>query len=260
MMLRTFVIVLLFFVTGNAFGETNVPFEDTIIFAEMGWGEMGMDVAAHAPGKAGRPLQIGTERYEYGLGVHAPCRVVADLQGAFKQFTAEIGVQDHPDHNRGSVVFRIVADGEERFNSGIMVQSDSARSVDVEVAGVQELELVVDDGGDGRECDLANWVNIVLIPAAVKTLQQQGPRFDVAPFAQVMTWPPEQKASHPGRVEELSTEQIFLGDRVPADADGVYTAPFIEGKESCIGLQWYENRPGLNGGWASRNGRGTGRC
>lgn len=242
MMLRTFVITLLFFVTGNAFGETNVPFEDTIIFAEMGWGEMGMDVAAHAPGKAGRPLQIGTERYENGLGVHAPCRVVADLQGAFKQFTAKIGVQDHPDHDRGSVVFRIVADGEERFNSGIMVQSDAARSVDVEVAGVQELELVVDDGGDGRECDLANWVNIVLIPAAVKTLQQQGPRFDVAPFAQVMTWPPEQKGSHPGRVEELSTEQIFLGAVVPPDAEGVYTAPFTPGKESSIGLQWYENR------------------
>ncbi len=219
-----------------------ISFEGTIVYCETGWGEVGLNTAAHAPDKTGRPLQIGSVPYANGLGLHAPCRVVADLHGEYRLFTAEVGVQDHPDHDRGSVVFKVITDGGERFNSGRIVQGDPARTVRVELAGVQELELVVEDGGDGRECDLATWVNLSLEPAEAAMPRNQEPRFDIAPFAQVMTWPPGQKGSHPGRVEELSPGQVFLGDIVVADSDGLYTVPFTPGTESCIGLQWYENR------------------
>lgn len=244
MIVHKYGLALLFLAYGHlAFSETPDPFEQRIVFAEMGWGEMGLDLAAHAKDKPGRPLQIGGQHYDKGIGVHAPGRVVAELDGAYSLFTALAGVQAHPDHDRGSVVFKIIADGEERFNSGLMVQNDPARPVRVDVTGVQELELIVEDGEDGIECDLANWANIVLVQTTDDpTPRRSEPPFDIAPFARIMTWPPEQRDSHPGRVDALSADQIFLGAVLSPDADGLFTPPVSPGGESCIGLQWYENR------------------
>jgi len=225
-----------------AFSEVPDVFEQRITFAEMGWGEMGLGTAAHAKDKPGRPLQIGDKHYEKGLGVHAPGRIVADLGGEYRLFTAQTGVQAHPDHDQGSVIFRVIADGVERFNSGLMKQNDPALSIRVDVTGVDELELVVEDGGDGREFDLANWANPSLLPVESKAPRAQEPSFDIASFARVMSWPPEQRKSQPGRVEELSTDQIFLGTPLVPNVDGLYTAPFTSGEPSCIGLQWHENR------------------
>lgn len=218
------------------------PLSQCISLAEQGWGEFGIDAAAHAPGAAGRPLQIGDTQYKDGIGTHASSRLTVDLRGEYSAFDAEIGVQAHPDHDRGTVVFEVWVDEEQRFNSGLMRQSDPPRHVRIPLAGAQEMELVVKDGDDGVECDLANWANAALTRISGAVPQPAQDRVNIAPFARVMTWDAAQTGSHPGRVDELRVEQIFLGDTVAAGAAGAYTAPVDAAGRACIGLQWAENR------------------
>ena len=70
------------------------PLDEVVSLAQQDWGEIGVNEAAHAPGKKGRPLQIGDKRYEQGIGTHANSRLTVDLWGEYALFEAEIGVQD----------------------------------------------------------------------------------------------------------------------------------------------------------------------
>ena len=58
----------------------------------------------------------------------------------------------------GSVVFRISVDGEVKFETGPMSDSDAPRTVDIPLHGAQELRLTATDAGDGIGCDMANWI------------------------------------------------------------------------------------------------------
>ena len=226
----------------SALAGEGEPLAEVISLVQQDWGEMGINAAAHAKGNEGRPLQIGDRLYDNGIGTHANSRITLDLWGEYSVFEAEIGVQDHPDHDSGTVVFQVFLDGEKRFDSGVMRQSDPARPVHIDLTGAYDMDLVVTDGGDGIECDLANWANATLTRAAVSVEHERPERVNIAPFARVMTWDPAQTGSHPGRVEELSLDQIFLGTMVVPDGAGVYTAPKDADGRACIGLQWYENR------------------
>lgn len=218
------------------------PLEQVLSRAHQDWGEIGVNVAAHASGKQGRPLQIGSKHYNNGIGTHANSQLAVDLWGEYAVFDAEVGVQDHPDHNKGSVVFQVFVDGEKRFDSGVMRQADPVRYVHIDLAGAQEMDLVARDAGDGIQNDLANWTNATLTRAGITVPRQRRERLDIAPFARVMTWDPAQTGSHPGRVEELAVDQIFLGDMLVPDTENIFTVPTASDGRGCIGLQWYENR------------------
>ena len=91
---------------------------ELILSTSQAWGEQGWNVAAHAPGIAGAPLQIGERTYTKGLGHHANGAVQVLLDGEYACFNAEVGLQ--PCGGGGSVIFRVWVDGEPRFDSGIM--------------------------------------------------------------------------------------------------------------------------------------------
>jgi len=54
-------------------------------------------------------------------------------------------------------VFRVLAGDRELFRSAVMRSKEDPESIDLEVGGAKELDLYVDDGGDGSACDLADW-------------------------------------------------------------------------------------------------------
>ena len=218
------------------------PLSELITLSHQQWGELGIDQAAHAKGRTGRPMQIGDTHYKHGVGIHANGQIAVDLLGEFQRFEAEVGVQAHPGHDQGSVVFRVIVDGETRFDSGVMRQRDPARPVKVDLTGAYDLLLEVSDGGDNITNDLGNWANAVLVPADASQTMPRPARVNIAPFARVMAWDRGQTGSHPGRVEEMSVEQIFLGDEIFKDAGGIYTAPEGSDGPASLGLQWYENR------------------
>lgn len=106
----------------------------------------------------GPPLKLGGTTYEKGLGVHAASQVSVNLGGTCSRFTAVVGIDDAVG-NEGSAVFVVRGDGEELFASEPLTGGGSTADVDVEVTGVQRLDLVVRDGGDGRGNDHADWAD-----------------------------------------------------------------------------------------------------
>ena len=60
-------------------------------------------------------------------------------------------------------MFRILVDGQQRFEAGPLSDSDPARAVRVSVRGAQELRLVAEDAGDGIACDAVNWADLRLV-------------------------------------------------------------------------------------------------
>lgn len=126
------------------------------------WGDFGLDTAAAPPGSSGSLLRIGDRTFERGLGHHANGEIAIDLTGQFSEFHALIGVQWQGGH-KGSVIFRIVVDGEVAFESPPMSDSDPAQEVRVPLTAARELRLVALDAGDGIGCDMANWAEARLI-------------------------------------------------------------------------------------------------
>ena len=213
-----------------------------VSFAQQGWGELGIDTAAHAPGREPLPLQIKDQHYTKGLGSHAPGQIMVELDGEYDAFEADIGVQ-WQGGNVGSVVFQVYVDGEKRFDSGVMRERDPARPICIAVAGAQELGLVATDAADGITCDVANWANARLIRSEAPKRRPQQAAVDMASFARVMTWDPHRNdGCRSNRVEEFRAEDLFLGSEVPLSADGTYTVPTSTDGMGCIGLEWYERR------------------
>ena len=63
----------------------------------------------------------------------------------------------------GSVVFRVLVDGHERYASPPMSVRDSPRSIDIDVAGAKSIILATEFGERGEVRDLADWVEARLI-------------------------------------------------------------------------------------------------
>ncbi len=143
----------------------------------------------------GEGLSVAGEKFERGIGVHAESRIKIKMNNGHR-FTAKIGVNDSQiDYSapsiktipltdgkrffynvtptskqfigvegkegkvdKGSVIFKVLHNGKEVFNSGLMHQGVKAKKIDLEVKrGV--LELVVEDSGDGVSGDHAVWID-----------------------------------------------------------------------------------------------------
>ena len=110
----------------------------------------------------GNPLTINGKVYEKGLGVHANAAIRYLLGGVYSRFETEIGVDDEA-CSFGSVVFEIYGDGALLYRSGLITQKISAQFVSVDVKGIKELVLKVNDGNSfSRYCDHGDWANPTL--------------------------------------------------------------------------------------------------
>lgn len=129
--------------------------------ATNGWGPVEVDQSNGEQLQFdGKSLSIAGQTYAKGLGVHAPSTLTYLLDGKCSALTATVGLDDEV-KRPGSVTFRVVGDGKTLFDSGL-VSSGQARALNVDVSGVNTLELKVTDGGDNKNYDHANWANPVL--------------------------------------------------------------------------------------------------
>ncbi len=112
---------------------------------------------------AGGMLRVGSRSYQKGLGVHSKSVIEYDLSGGYSLFLAEIGI-DEEVGNRGSVVFKVLVDGKQVFESGAVTGAMRPARIKAAVGGGKRLALVVDFGPDGADAgDHANWCMPVLI-------------------------------------------------------------------------------------------------
>ncbi len=126
--------------------------------AANGWGPVELDTnVGEQPAGDGGPLTLNGVVYPRGLGVHANSDVRYALGGACTRFVSDVGLDDAMDETGGSIRFRVWTDGTLRFDSGVMWDYSATQTVDLDVTGVQDLVLVVTDGGNQVWWDWGDW-------------------------------------------------------------------------------------------------------
>jgi glucose/arabinose dehydrogenase len=133
-----------------------------------GWGPYERDRSNGEQGATdGRALTINGTTYAKGLGVHAASTLTYSLGGLYSRFQSFIGVDDEVPSNTASVIFRVLADGEQIFQSATLTGASAPQLVDLDVAGVQSLQLIVDNADGSSDYDHANWADAKLIRGEV---------------------------------------------------------------------------------------------
>ena len=124
-----------------------------------GWGplELNRSVGEQLPGD-GSILRLNGKTYTSGIGAHSNSKLVYELGGEYSTFTSDIGVDDEVG-DRGSVVFQVWADGVKLYDSGLVSGGSATKTAVVNVAGKSQLWLIVDDAGDGKDFDHADWAD-----------------------------------------------------------------------------------------------------
>ncbi len=183
-----FALVAGLFITSNAQQFVKIQ-EMDISLAQQTYGA---PVKNHSV--TGELLSVAGVKFKDGIGVHSHS-VIKIKMNKGNRFTAQIGVNDSQiDYNDediqtvplvdgkrvfyrltedqkqfagiegengmvdpGSVVFKLLHNGKEIYNSGIMYQGDTVKTINEEVRG-GILELIVEDAGDGESGDHAVWI------------------------------------------------------------------------------------------------------
>ncbi len=115
----------------------------------------------------GGPINLDGMVYAKGLGVHAQSDITFPLGGLYDRFLADVGLP-FPGDSRGNVIFEVYGDGVLLGSSGPITGDDPKQTLNVDVAGVNELRLVVDSNGS-PDFDSALWADARLaqiIPTA----------------------------------------------------------------------------------------------
>jgi alpha-galactosidase len=104
------------------------------------------------------PVAIAGQTFEDGVKANGASVLWINLGQKAKQFTALVGVDDEVKAATGSVVFRVVGDGKDLYNSGPVKAGQEARKVDVDLTGVKNLLLLVeaDETTDANRVDWAD--------------------------------------------------------------------------------------------------------
>jgi alpha-galactosidase len=127
-------------------------------YAANGWGpvERDQELGGQAAGD-GQPLSLGGTRYDKGLGTNSPALVRYRVGKRCSTLSAEIGLDDLAGPS-GSAVFQVWADGEKIFDSGAVYRTTPARHLMVNIAGREEIRLVVGELDDIGQ-DHADWAD-----------------------------------------------------------------------------------------------------
>ena len=212
------------------------------MFTQQGWGAMGINTCAYAPGIKPQPLKIGEKTYARGIGHHAPGEILIDLGGQYERFESLAGLQPLT-ASPGSVVFRVLVDEKEAYRSPVVRADSPAQKISVSVAGAMELRLVVDDAGDGINSDCANWAEARLVKAVNPPALSKQNLLDAAHFARVTTSDPARvTGSRANRIQEYHAEDVYLESPVYRSPEG-WSVPRHKDGRRCIGLNWMERRP-----------------
>ena len=111
---------------------------------------------------SGKVIRFKGKMYRKGITTHPPVEGEAEgicpLEKKYRKFQSYIFVNAE----KGSVTFRVEADGKEIFKSGEMTGGNNPLLIDVDVTGVDELKMIVNKGKDNFS-DHAVWGDPALL-------------------------------------------------------------------------------------------------
>ena len=125
-----------------------------------GWGIPQKDKSVQS-----KPLRIGGTSFDRGVGTHTHSVMHVNLKRSCQKFTASVGVDDEVASGRGSVCFRIYADGKLLFDSGTMKAGDAPKPVEVDLTHRKKMILEVDPTEDNVSYDHADWAEAAFVVA-----------------------------------------------------------------------------------------------
>lgn len=131
-------------------GETYVPYFDSV---------RPVRIDANVEG---RPFRLAGRTYERGLGTESRSLLAYKLKPGDRRFQALVGLDERAGP-LGSVVFRVLVDGQPRFTSPAMTFREPPKTVDVDLEGGKLLILITEFGDRGDARDLADWVEARII-------------------------------------------------------------------------------------------------
>jgi hypothetical protein len=129
----------------------------------QGWGDLQRNKSVE-----NQTLKVGGQTFATGLGTHSNSSTTYYLDGKYKFFRASIGRDDEADGcNCGAqkLQFVVKGDGQTLYTSPLMGTNDGPLSIEVDVTGKKQIELVTLDGGDQNWGDHADWGNARLVVA-----------------------------------------------------------------------------------------------
>ncbi len=176
----------------------------------------------------GNYITLNGQVYSRGLGVHANSSITYNLSGGdYQRFTSSIGLDDEVGTG-GSVIFSVLVDGQEVFNSGLMTGGDVTQTVDVDVSDANTITLNVDSDGDNG-LDHASWGG-----ARLRLPQRPYTNVHIVPGrieAEEYDFGGEGIAYHEGNSNGNEGGATFRNDEVDieetADTDGDYNIGYI---------------------------------
>jgi tetratricopeptide (TPR) repeat protein len=129
--------------------------------ARVGWGQPARNHAwFDEQSHPGVVLIVHGRLYSKGLYAHSPSRYIFGLDGKWKAFTATIGLRDGA-QEQGSSIFIVRGDGRELFRSP-MLRVNASQRMNIDVTGVNQLELVTEPGESHNHFSWAIWVEPML--------------------------------------------------------------------------------------------------
>ena len=138
--------------------------------ASNGWGTVRKDKSISG-GVIGLTRDGDFVDYNKGLGLHSNAEYVYDLEGKdYDYFESYVGVDKAMSSRPASVIFKVLVDGEEKFNSGVMRGTTPQKYVKVDLKNAKELKLIVSDAGDGNTSDHASFGDAKLATLSSKPI------------------------------------------------------------------------------------------
>jgi hypothetical protein len=125
------------------------------------------------------PIRLQGRRYDKGIGVRPDTTLTWKLDGTYKRFRATCGIDDEvlgsqygKGAGTGSVIFRVLLDGKEAWNSGIVNGGKAPKHIELKLGTAREISLQVsvvpgtllpEGRTDSTELDNAVWARPLLI-------------------------------------------------------------------------------------------------
>ncbi len=148
-------ICLVFLVAAfSAMADVDMFLERTEISRmKTGWGNVNAGKSV-----GGSELSIGGRKFAHGVGTHAPSTYRLPVGGNALSFKATVGLDDET-NGKGSVVFRVLADG--KCVAEVAPKPGETDEIVADLAGANFVTLEVADAGDGNYDDHADWCDAV---------------------------------------------------------------------------------------------------
>ncbi len=127
------------------------------ISATNGWGPVERNQSVGGTNaNDGTPLTIGGTVYPKGLGTNSISDVTIYLGGNCSTFASTVGNDDDAG-GAGTMTFSVLGDGKTLATTPVIKGGDPAQKITADLTGVQLLDLVVGDAGDGNGYDHGDW-------------------------------------------------------------------------------------------------------